>query len=79
MEPSPDVMTRRFGPELPDRLDAEVRVDIAVGLLTAGRGWDVRESRDRLRAAASRAGTTEDRVADLLLSRHQDVVSSGPA
>jgi GAF domain len=68
-------ITRRFARELPDRIEAGARVDIAVGLLMAGHGWDATESRDRLRTAAARAGTTEDRVAELLLSLHQDALS----
>ncbi|HEV7654388.1 MAG TPA: GAF and ANTAR domain-containing protein [Mycobacteriales bacterium] len=65
-------MTRQFARELPQRLEAKESIDTAVAVLMQQHGWHAEQSRTWLRTAATRAGTTEDEVATLLLSLHQD-------
>jgi GAF domain-containing protein len=61
-------MTRDFARELPERLEARERLDQAVGVLMALRGWDASVARSRLRHAASLAGADLDAVAEVVIS-----------
>lgn len=60
-------MTRDFARELPERLAASSRIDEAVGMLMARRGWSSAEARERLTDAAARAGVAPDRLAEVLV------------
>lgn len=61
-------MTRDAARHLPEQLERRARVDQAVGVLVAVRGWAPDEARGRLTSAADRAGTPLERVAEIVLS-----------
>jgi GAF domain-containing protein len=65
--------TRLVAAEAPRRLVEQDEVDTAAGMLVASQDVDIATARERLRAAAARAGITEVQVARVvmgLLSRH---------
>jgi GAF domain-containing protein len=60
--------TREWARELPDRLSARRKLETAVGVLVALRGWPPDEARAKLREAAERAGIGVERVAEVVMN-----------
>jgi GAF domain-containing protein len=60
--------TREWSRELPEQLLARQRVEQAVGVLVQLHGWPPERARDRLVAAAGKAGARLERVAEVVLS-----------
>ena len=59
--------TREWARQLPDRLSARRKMDTAVGVLMALRGWPAEEARTKLREAAERAGIEVELVAEVVM------------
>lgn len=64
--------TRDAARELPTRLEERARLDQAVGVLMAARGWSAADARDRLLRASSRAGAQVEHVVSIVLTLHTD-------
>jgi GAF domain-containing protein len=64
--------SRRTAEEAPGILRADARIESAVGFLAATLGIDYREARQRLRAAAERAGVAPHRLAAAILKLRTD-------
>ena len=60
--------TREYARQFPERVEAKLRTDVAVGLLMELRGWRAEEARTRLRDSAAEAGLPIEKVADLIVS-----------
>jgi len=54
--------TREWARQLPDRVSARRKLETAVGVLTALRGWSPEEARAKLREAAEKAGIGVERL-----------------
>jgi GAF domain-containing protein len=63
---------RHFARELPERLAARERFDLAVGVLMRRRDWAGHEARARLEKAAELAGLPRETVAEVVLSLGTD-------
>jgi hypothetical protein len=61
-------MTRDAARELPQRPQDKAKVDQAVGVLRAVRGWEPDQARSRLRTAAAKAGVPVEKVAEVVLA-----------
>jgi AmiR/NasT family two-component response regulator len=59
--------TREWARQLPDRLSARRKMETAVGVLMALRGWPAKEARTKLREAAERAGIEVELVAEVVM------------
>jgi GAF domain-containing protein len=60
--------SREWARQLPDRLAARRKLETAVGVLMARRGWSPEEARAKLRTAAEKAGIQVERVAEVVMS-----------
>lgn len=63
--------TRDLARRLPDLLEERASVDRAVGLLMGRHGWGAEEARERLRAAAGKAGVAIGEVAAVVRDLEQ--------
>jgi len=59
--------TREWARQLPDRVSARRKLETAVGVLMALRGWSPQEARAKLREAAEKAGIGVERVAEVVM------------
>jgi GAF domain-containing protein len=59
--------TREWARQLPDRVSARRKLETAVGVLMALRGWPPDEARTKLREAAEKAGIEVERVAEVVM------------
>ena len=66
--------TREFARELPERLAARSRFDLAVGVMMQRRGWTRDEARGRLEKAAGIVGLPKESVAEVVMSLGTDSV-----